>query len=641
MPCSVKRPRRVFLITLTAIGLLVAGALVAWSLPRFLPKPTAAASDAYSRGDWEQTALLAHERLKRAPDDPEALRLAARAAAHQGRDQSAIAIYSRLDVGFMQPNDFFLMGQALSRTGQLDPAYKAFETARAGNPDDPDTLDVLCRLYYQKDLYYAAEEAAQRLVRQPGWEARAQLMLGIARAELDDPAGVATALRQWLQLDPEGHAAAPDPVRPLQVLLARSLLKSSQPAEARQILQKLLQAGADPELTWLLSRTYLQEGNWSQALAAWKQDPSFRSQNAAEPEPAPYVGEARCAECHQPEFDAVLASRHAATFFRARDLKNLTLPKEPLPDPGNPEVTHVFEREGDRLRLATHTSDRVFQAVIDYGFGSRNHFTTFVGRDDRNRSFMLRMSSYESPQGTAWDIATALPPRPADEEEYLGKIIPNGDGARRCLFCHTTSFRAVKDEIGPEAADHSIGCEKCHGPGGHHVAAVKSGFADMAIACPDQTPPAQVNAICGRCHGFSRAEKLWTNRTDPALYRFQSVTMTWSRCFSESGGKLSCTTCHDPHRDAERSTARNEARCLFCHAGDSGSPPASALSAAATRHPAPSSGEQASRGAKSTCPVNPTKGCLECHMPRAWQQDTHTFKTDHFIRVREKPAAGK
>ena len=43
-----------------------------------------------------------------------------------------------------------------------------------------------------------------------------------------------------------------------------------------------------------------------------------------------------------------------------------------------------------------------------------------------------------------------------------------------------------------------------------------------------------------------------------------------------------------------------------------------------------------SKKVRSTCPVDPAKGCIECHMPSAWQQSTHSFKTDHFIRVRDR-----
>ena len=34
------------------------------------------------------------------------------------------------------------------------------------------------------------------------------------------------------------------------------------------------------------------------------------------------------------------------------------------------------------------------------------------------------------------------------------------------------------------------------------------------------------------------------------------------------------------------------------------------------------------------CPINSTLGCIDCHMPRIWVESTHSFKTDHFIRVR-------
>lgn len=215
MPRLMNRRWFVVLFAFTAVVLIGTALVFRRVLPHLDRRrdPIEQSAAAYAQGDWKRADLLARERLRHAPDDPGGLRLAARAAARQDRDQSAIAIYSRRVVGDMEPEDFYLMGRALSRTGQFEAALKAFETARAGNPDDPNTLDFLCRLYYQTDLYDAAEEAAERLTKQPGWEARAQLMLGTARAELEDPAGVAEALGRWFQLDPEGKAAAPEPVR--------------------------------------------------------------------------------------------------------------------------------------------------------------------------------------------------------------------------------------------------------------------------------------------------------------------------------------------------------------------------------------------------------------------------------------------
>ncbi len=183
---------------------------------------------------------------------------------------------------------------------------------------------------------------------------------------------------------------------------------------------------------------------------------------------------------------------------------------------------------------------------------------------------MLRISAFETPEGTGWDLSTGLATQPEDEEAYLGEKMVERDGVRRCLSCHTTSVHAVLKDAGPEAADHSIGCEACHGPGGHHEAAVTAGFSDSAIAGTRASSAAEINQTCGRCHGFPRWEKLALSRTDPALYRFQALGMSWSRCYAESDGILSCVTCHDPHRNVQTSVAINEGKCLSCHADRDG-----------------------------------------------------------------------
>jgi cytochrome c-type biogenesis protein CcmH/NrfG len=623
------------------MALIGVGAGIRWGKSRLFAGFAAEASSAHVRGDWDRAAHLARDRLKQAPEDPQALRLAARAAAHLERDQAAIAIYSRLVVEILDPEDFFLLGRALSRTGQVDPAFKAYETARLGNPDHPETLDALAQLYLQNDRGNAAEETALRLALQPGWEGRGQLVLGTARAELHDPGGAAHALERWRQLDPEGRAAAPAPVGPFQKLLVRSLLKTRQPALAQQLLQTLLASGPDPEASWLLSRSYIQEQDWERATAVLELGASFRAEHPLEPEPAPYVGAARCAKCHREISRTLLASMHATTFSRARELGNLTLHPNPVPDPGNPQVTHQFKRLGESLQVETRNGDKVRRAVVDYAFGSRDHFTTLVGRDDQGRSCMLRLSHYESPRGPGWDLATGLPPRPADEQEYLGRTLLAGDGVRRCLFCHTTNFRAVLDEAGPEAADHSIGCEKCHGPGGHHVAAADAGFSDLAIVTTARAPATAINEMCGKCHNLHNTNVVSAPRTDPVWNRFQALALTWSRCYSESDGKLSCVTCHDPHKRTETLPARYEAKCVSCHAPDP--------LAAGEAHPAqsfprsrtsPPHEKPTARKVKTTCPINPANGCIDCHMPHAWQQATHSFKTDHFIRVRGRDASG-
>jgi hypothetical protein len=291
----------------------------------------------------------------------------------------------------------------------------------------------------------------------------------------------------------------------------------------------------------------------------------------------------------------------------------------------------------ESLKVESRSGEHVWRAVVDYAFGSRDQFMTFVGRDQAGHSCMLRLSHYDSPRGSGWDLSTGFPARPPAEQEYLGKPMLEGDGVRRCLYCHTTNFRAVLDQAGPEAADHSIGCEKCHGPGGHHVVAADAGFSDLAIVNPPQTPATAINQMCGTCHNLHNTSVISAPRTDPIWYRFQALALTWSRCYTESGGRLSCVSCHDPHKCIETSPARNEARCLSCHAADPVAARANhSVLPGPTQETGRSQGDQSPRVPRTTCPINPAKGCVECHMPQAWQQSTHSFKTDHFIRVRDR-----
>jgi cytochrome c len=185
------------------------------------------------------------------------------------------------------------------------------------------------------------------------------------------------------------------------------------------------------------------------------------------------------------------------------------------------------------------------------------------------------------------------------------------EGFRACVDCHTTQFAASERVPGPEAADHGIGCERCHGPGDNHIRAVESGFPQLAIARPKLATPAQRVALCGQCHSADGE----TPPSDPRFVRFQATTLAYSRCVTESGGRLDFVACHNPHRNVETSPARYEARCLSCHGGNK--PPKEPTTAVRAAH----------------CPVNAKANCLNCHMPKVENVLPFTSFTDHHIRV--------
>jgi hypothetical protein len=193
----------------------------------------------------------------------------------------------------------------------------------------------------------------------------------------------------------------------------------------------------------------------------------------------------------------------------------------------------------------------------------------------------------------------------------------SADSLRRCLGCHTTSPRAVLGRTGPEAADRGIGCERCHGPGGHHIAAVELSFPDQAVTRFRRTASGTrptVMALCGGCHGTTG--RAMPQDTPAATVRFQATTLPWSRCFQEGRGALDCLTCHDAHRSGDEPPAFFEAKCLTCHS---------------------TVGTETGTGPGAACPVNPRADCLSCHMPKVPSIVPHVTFTDHYIRVRKDP----
>ena len=42
---------------------------------------------------------------------------------------------------------------------------------------------------------------------------------------------------------------------------------------------------------------------------------------------------------------------------------------------------------------------------------------------------------------------------------------------------------------------------------------------------------------------------------------------------------------------------------------------------------------EAEEGRSAPCPVQPTRGCIACHMPRREAMMAHSTFTDHFIRI--------
>ncbi len=174
----------------------------------------------------------------------------------------------------------------------------------------------------------------------------------------------------------------------------------------------------------------------------------------------------------------------------------------PVADPRLPGLTHTFSRVGDdRIELEVREDDHVKRAIIEYAVGSGHQGITMIAKDEQGTDRSLRISYLHD--GPTWTETKGANSAPSEPGEQIGRAL-GLKSVRHCIHCHATWYRAVdlsqKGPRGPEARDHGIGCERCHGPGLNHVKAVESGFAEPAIALTSKTPSEPRLKSCTECH---------------------------------------------------------------------------------------------------------------------------------------------
>ena len=402
---------------------------------------------AYSEGDWENALELARERLKVSGDDTTALRLLARASIRLGRDSSAMAVYNRIGPDAMAAEDLCLLGIALTRSGN-NRALEVWEQACAAEPNHAETLFELTRAYSKNDRLDDAVKSAHKLADCPGWEGQADALLGtIAAGSRQSRLMPSRSGKEFLSVRHRKKEILAHQAVPLKDL-ARALLQTHQPAAARRYLEDASESEAAPEIFWLLSRAYLQEGMKSKALAASEKSGSFRVDNPLVPEPSPFAGASRCAQCHSAIFQAQQSSRHAHTFYRSSELASLSLPQSPLPDPAQAKVSHRLKHvDPDMIEQETEVKEQIYSAVVEYAFGSGDRGLTLVGRGKKGQAFELRLSQYRHGTSYRWDITSGHLLQPDEATRFLGEPLTE-DAVRRCLSCHVTNAQAIHHCVG-------------------------------------------------------------------------------------------------------------------------------------------------------------------------------------------------
>jgi predicted CXXCH cytochrome family protein len=368
-----------------------------------------------------------------------------------------------------------------------------------------------------------------------------------------------------------------------------------------------------------------------------------------------YVGDAKCATCHKDK--SASYSKHPmgrSVLPVSRTLAGLRFDAA-AHNPFDALGTQMYvECRGDRLIQHQIGRDEKGEAVynsptpVDYVLGSGTRGHSYLSNHE---GFLISLPVSWFTQKHIWDLSPGFP-----SAWRSGRPVPPA-----CMFCHTNHCEPVDGFVNrykePLFDGYAIGCERCHGPGGRHVADPGSKDqktdADYTIVNPKHLPLDLRAAVCEQCHlvGDARVvrrgrgpydfrpglplEEFWSvfvqavdpNEPHKAVTHVEQMQL--SHCYQRSledpsrgERKLGCVSCHDPHQyvGPEERSAYYRERCLNCHEK------------------------------QKQCSVDPAErrrqskddSCIECHMPRYRTADiAHNASTDHRIlarRDKETPA---
>ena len=268
----------------------------------------------------------------------------------------------------------------------------------------------------------------------------------------------------------------------------------------------------------------------------------------------------------------------------------------------------VETTDGHATYTVTDGKDTV-TLPIHYAFGA--HIQTYVLEKD-GHFFESLVSYYPAVGGLAITMGDERL-QPHSLTEAMGRETDHQE-ITACFGCHSSG--AVKNgQLNLESLTPGLTCEHCHPGAQAHLDALSHGQGGVLPKSLKSLSAEDTSTFCGGCH--RTWESVVRTRTWGELnVRFQPYRLANSKCFNGADSRISCTACHDPHRNLVRNDASYyDAKCLACH----GTAPVASTAAVATT-------------VAKHCPVS-KNNCVSCHMPKIELPGSHAIFTDHQIRI--------
>jgi photosynthetic reaction center cytochrome c subunit len=327
--------------------------------------------------------------------------------------------------------------------------------------------------------------------------------------------------------------------------------------------------------------------------------------------PAEPQGADRCSFCHPAEVKGYARSAMAHSLRRAGEEADGEVSAN-----GSKIITMHSSASGFWQRWENGGDQTDYR--VDFVIGSGKHASGYLV-DLGGHLFQSPVAYYISRR--AYDLAPGYENQP--DPDFTRPV------SEECVLCHSGTALHVPGTLNqyrsPIFSVEAISCERCHGPSERHLADPRAG----TIVNPAKLDRVARDSICEQCHLFGvarvpnpgkeladftpgqRLEDTYTTYRDAAPSgAFKVISqveqLALSVCARQSGGRLWCGTCHNPHDEPLEPVKFYRSRCLSCHEANF---PAS--------HPSKQS------------------DCVSCHMPRRPAKDGgHTAFTDHRIQRR-------